>query len=202
MNLLLREFLDDPQLLGDLVEGQTREGRDTVGFEGVMTAVIARQAGAALAALSLFGSVSDSELITELLSDSEADESDLLGSYLPIVERDEWESWIATASRWSPVEGSEWATFVTAPTLSHGFVLPNDESDNQRFSLFRRTNDMVRRISVEVPTDGPLAVAITSGSRHCDIPDRGICRPGCGTCTLRLREVEPWGLICLCDHEL
>ena len=195
MNLLVQAFLDEPRLVGDLVEGELREGRDAAGFERVMTTVIAHQASMALAVLSVFASVPESELIAELLSESEADESDLLGSYLPIVEADEWESWLATASRRPPVEGAEWATFVTAPDLSRGLVVPNDGSEVERFSLFDRRNGVARRLSIEVPAEGPLAVAVSSGWRHCGIPDRGICHQGCGTCALRLREVEPRGLM-------
>jgi hypothetical protein len=125
----------------------------------------------------------------------------LEGSYVAVLTAQEWSEGLELASTHRPVRAPEWVTFIGVNDFL-GITLPEDSSPVARLSWFRDVDEAVGRMSLTWFTNSPLwTAAEVSMSTHCSFPDRAQCAPGrCGQCTLRVREAEPRGLVCMCDH--
>jgi hypothetical protein len=116
-------------------------------------------------------------------------------AYVPTVSAAAWDRALDGARPWDGESPEDWVTFV--PTRNGlGLAMPEDSSEEPHVSAFiRGASGLVRVLRLG---RGPVAEVRSGHDPRCGFPDREVCPPGLCGCVLRIREVDPRGLICVC----
>jgi hypothetical protein len=180
MNLLVELLEANPSTI------DAAAGADTVSFESLEELLVSSRA--------------TEPLVRERRHDPLLGER-LPQSYVRVLSRLAWDKAIRAASMSASLRVAEWVTFVPSSDGEFGVTLPQDSLPVERLSLFDRLGDTVRRVSLVEMRGSPAAISLSHSVGHCSFPDRGTCDPGlCGSCTVRMSEANPPGLVCVCGH--
>lgn len=138
-----------------------------------------------------------SRIRDELEGGSPAIQRALSQGYLPILDTSSWEYAVEQTRARRPVHTQRWVVFVGL-SPSRGVTVPDDDSPAEELTAFLDLEEGTN--TMRIPLTGPSMVEVLE-SRHCVLPSRGRCAPGCGSCAIH-EVLEPRsGLVCLCDHE-
>lgn len=101
-----------------------------------------------------------------------------------------------------PDAPNEWVTIIRIPGRRFGVTLPEDRLPDQRVSLFTRTDQTIRRVSVVVIPDQRPRLELRMAGGECGFPYRGVCSGGtCTNCQHQWMAPpgQPAGYACRCD---
>lgn len=125
-------------------------------------------------------------------------------TFAGVVLLEEWDDARETglAEFAQPGAHSEWVTIIPVPGRQFGLTLPEDRFPDQRVSLFMRSDETVRRVSMVVIPDERPRLELRLAGGECGFPYRGVCSGGtCTSChqAWMAPPGQPAGYACLCN---
>ncbi|WP_328520537.1 hypothetical protein [Kribbella sp. NBC_00359] len=117
--------------------------------------------------------------------------------YVPILDTSSWDYAVEETRTRPPVHAHRWVTFVAVSPV-RGVSAPDDDSPREELTAFVDLPGGTTTMSI--PLAGPPVVEMLE-ARHCALPSRGLCAPGCGSCAIREVLGPRSGLVCMCDHD-